>query len=120
MFRFPQEQSSGSYNQSIAKFTSLVQLCVSVETLSMLWRHILTWCACVWFTVPSEPLISSMTQSLQYSYYQRVTETSKLNLISARVVSVVALVVVMQCVFLEALYNSSILFRNFMHSRYLF
>jgi len=47
MFRFKQEPSSGSYNQSLAKITSLVQLCVSVETLSVLWVHILTWCACV-------------------------------------------------------------------------
>jgi len=46
-----QELSLGSYNQSLAKITSLVQLCVSVQTLSVLWQHILTWCACVWFTV---------------------------------------------------------------------
>jgi len=45
MFRFTQEPSSGSYNQCLAKITSLVQLCVSVQTLSVLWRHILTWCA---------------------------------------------------------------------------
>ena len=49
MFRFSQEPSSGSYNQSLAKITSFVQLCVSVQTLLLLWRHILTWCACVWF-----------------------------------------------------------------------
>ena len=34
MFRFTQEPSSGSYNQCLAKITSLVQLCVSVQTLS--------------------------------------------------------------------------------------
>jgi len=28
MFRFTQEWTSGSYNQSLAKITSLVQLCV--------------------------------------------------------------------------------------------
>jgi len=38
MFRFTQEPSSGSYNQSLAKITSLVQQCVSVQTLSVL-RH---------------------------------------------------------------------------------
>jgi len=42
MFRFTQKQSSGSYNQCLAKITSLVQQCVSVQTLSVLWRHILT------------------------------------------------------------------------------
>jgi len=47
MFRFTQEPSSGSYNQSLAKITSLVQLCVSMQMLSVLWGHILTWCACV-------------------------------------------------------------------------
>jgi len=30
MFRFTQEPSSGSYNQCLAKITSLVQQCVSV------------------------------------------------------------------------------------------
>jgi len=47
MFRFTQEPSSGSYNQCLAKITSLVQQCVLVLTLSVLWWHILTWCACV-------------------------------------------------------------------------
>jgi hypothetical protein len=47
MFRFTQQPSSGSYNLTLSKIASLVQLCVSVETLSVLWRHILTWCACV-------------------------------------------------------------------------
>jgi len=51
MFRFTQEPSSGNYNQCLAKITSLVQLCVLVQTLSVLRRHIVTWCACVWFTV---------------------------------------------------------------------
>jgi len=41
MFRFTQEPPSGSYNQSLAKITSLIQLCVSVQTLSVLWRHML-------------------------------------------------------------------------------
>jgi len=54
MFRFTQEPSSGSYNQYVAKITSLVQLCVSVQTLSVLWGHIVTCCASVWFTVQSE------------------------------------------------------------------
>jgi hypothetical protein len=42
MFRFTQEPSSGSYNQRLAKITILVQQCVSVQTLSVLWRHIVT------------------------------------------------------------------------------
>jgi len=42
MFRFKEEPSSGSYNQSLAKTTSLVQLCVSVQTFSVLWRHMHT------------------------------------------------------------------------------
>ena len=33
MFQFTQEPSSGSYNQCLPKITSLVQLCVSVQTL---------------------------------------------------------------------------------------
>ena len=41
MFRFTQEPSSGSYNQCLAKITSLVQKCVSVQTFSELWRHII-------------------------------------------------------------------------------
>ena len=40
MFRFTQEPSSGSYNQCLVKITSLVQQCVSVQTLSVLrWRQ---------------------------------------------------------------------------------
>jgi len=39
MFRFKQEPSSGSYKQRLAKVTSLVQQCVSVQTLSVLWPH---------------------------------------------------------------------------------
>ena len=46
MFRFTQEPSSGSYDQCLAKITSLVQLYLSVQTLSVLWQHIPTWCAC--------------------------------------------------------------------------
>ena len=34
MFRFTQEPSSGSHNQCLAKITCLVQLSVSVQTLS--------------------------------------------------------------------------------------
>jgi len=49
MFRFTQEPSSGSYNQYLAKITSLIQMCVLVQTLPVLWQHIVTWCACVWF-----------------------------------------------------------------------
>jgi len=40
MFRFTQEQSSGSYNQCLAKITSRVQLCVSVQTVSVSWRQL--------------------------------------------------------------------------------
>jgi len=35
-----QEPLLGSHNQWLAKTTSLVRLCVSVQTLSALWRHI--------------------------------------------------------------------------------
>jgi len=42
MFQFMQEPSSGSYNQSLAKITSLFQLCLLVQMLSVLWQHILT------------------------------------------------------------------------------
>ena len=35
MFRFTYEPSSGSYNQCLAKITSHVQLCVSIQTLSV-------------------------------------------------------------------------------------
>ena len=52
MFRFTQEPSPGSYNQCLAKIKGLVQQCASVQTLSVLRRHILTWCAYVWLTVP--------------------------------------------------------------------
>ena len=40
MFRFTQEPSSGSYDQCLVKIKSLVQLCMSVQTLSVLWGHI--------------------------------------------------------------------------------
>ena len=36
MFRLNQEPSSGSYTQCLAKITSRVQQCVSVQTLSVL------------------------------------------------------------------------------------
>ena len=42
MFRFTQEPSSGSYNQCLAKITSPVQLCMLVQTLPVLWQHVLT------------------------------------------------------------------------------
>ena len=119
MFRLTQKPSSVSYNQSFAKITSLVQLCLSVQMLSVLWRHILTWCACVQFTVSSEPLISCMTPSLQYLYYQRVPETKQLKphtctcRISGSLGSSYAV-----CFFSETLCNSSILFRNFMHFKF--
>jgi len=45
MFRFTQEPSSERYNQCLAKITSLVQQCVLMQTLSVLWRHFLPWCA---------------------------------------------------------------------------
>jgi len=49
VFWFTQEPSSGSYNQCLAKITSLVQLRMLIQKLSVLWRHILTvikwsWC----------------------------------------------------------------------------
>jgi len=56
MFRFTQDPSSGSYNQCLAKITLLVQLCVSVQTLSVLWRHILTCCVCVYGSLCKEVL----------------------------------------------------------------
>ena len=51
MFRFTQEPSSGSYNQCLAKITSLVQQYVSLQTLLVLRQHILTCCACLWSAV---------------------------------------------------------------------
>ena len=43
MFRFTQEPSSGSYNQCLAKITSLVHQYVSVQTLYLcyggIYRH---------------------------------------------------------------------------------
>jgi len=47
MFRFTQESSSGSQSQGLAKITSMVPLCLSIWTLSVLWRHIPTCYACV-------------------------------------------------------------------------
>ena len=38
MFWFTQEPSSESYNQCLAKITSPVQLCMSVQVLTVLWR----------------------------------------------------------------------------------
>jgi len=71
MFWFMQEPSSGSYNQSLTKITSLVQLCVSVQTLSVLWQHILTrvcvyvcvCVVCVWFTVQRSTVWFTMQRS---------------------------------------------------------
>jgi len=42
MFSFTLDTLSGSHNQCLAKITSLVQLCVPVQILSVLWWHILT------------------------------------------------------------------------------
>jgi len=39
MFRFTQEPSSVRYNQWLVKITSLVQQCVSVQTLSVRLTH---------------------------------------------------------------------------------
>jgi len=39
MFRFTQEPSSGSQSQCLAKLTGMVPLCLSIWTLSVLWRH---------------------------------------------------------------------------------
>ena len=41
MFRFTQEPSSGSQSQCLAKITGMVPLCLSMWTLSVLWRHML-------------------------------------------------------------------------------
>jgi len=38
MFRFTQEPSSGSQSQCLAKITSMVPLCLSIERC-LLWRH---------------------------------------------------------------------------------
>ena len=73
MFRFMREPSSVSYNQRLDKITSLVQLCVLVQTLSVLWWHILTWCVCVcvWFTVQrSTPLHSEPHTCTLYFFAQ--------------------------------------------------
>ena len=48
--------SSGSYIQCLAKITYLVPFCVSLLMLSVLWRHILTCCACVLCTVQKDLL----------------------------------------------------------------
>jgi len=47
MFRFTQESSSASQSQCLTKITGMVQLCLSIWALSVLWRHIPTCCACV-------------------------------------------------------------------------
>ena len=65
MFRFTQEPSSGSYKQSLAKLTSLVQLCESVQTLSVVWRYIVT-CVCVY---------CSLCKEVQYFFAQWTIRT---------------------------------------------
>jgi len=47
MFRFTQEPSSGNQSQCLAKIAVMVPLCLSIWTLSVLWRLIPTCCACV-------------------------------------------------------------------------
>jgi len=49
MFQFTQEPSSVSQIQCLTKITVMVTLCLSIRALSVLWRHISTCCACVWF-----------------------------------------------------------------------
>ena len=39
MFRFTQEPSTGSQSQCLAKITCMVPLCLSIWTLSVLWRR---------------------------------------------------------------------------------
>ena len=65
MFRFTQEPSSGSYNQCLAKITNLAQQCLSVQTLSLLWRQRST-------SLRSEPYTNTHTRS----EYAAITLTS--------------------------------------------
>ena len=70
MFRFTQEPSSGSHNQSLAKITSLVQLCVSVRTLSVLWRHMPAITLVYVYTIPEWYMSYRFTESLRASCLQ--------------------------------------------------
>jgi len=51
MFRITEDPSSGSLVQCLAKITIMVLLCLLTWTWSVLWQHILTGCACLYFTV---------------------------------------------------------------------
>ena len=53
MFLITRDPSSGSLVQCLAKITRMVLSCPLTWTRSVLWQHILTRCACVYFTVPS-------------------------------------------------------------------
>jgi len=68
MFRFTQEPSSGSYNQRLAKITSLVQHCLSVQTLSVSWRHIVACCACVYIYTRTAGRVGTDVASVMAAY----------------------------------------------------
>ena len=51
MFRITEDPSSGSLVQCLAKITLMVLSRPLTWTRSVLWQHILTRCACVYFTV---------------------------------------------------------------------
>jgi len=51
MFRITKDPSSGSSIQCLAKIKLMVLSCPLIWTWSVLWQHILTRCACVYFTV---------------------------------------------------------------------
>ena len=59
MFRITEDPSSGSL-----KITRMILSCPLTWTTSVLWQHILTRCACVWFTVQ---------EGTNYTHAQRVT-----------------------------------------------
>jgi len=62
MFRFTQEPSSGSYNQCVAKITSLVQLCMSVR----LYQHAQlnkTWW---WFLCEPKHVVAAFISSIGF------------------------------------------------------
>ena len=51
MFRITKDPSSGSSIQCLAKTKLMILSCPLIWTWSVLWQHILTRCACVYFTV---------------------------------------------------------------------
>ena len=51
MFRITKDPSSGSSIQCLARIKLMVLSCPLIWTWSVLWQHILTRCACVYFTV---------------------------------------------------------------------